>query len=92
VKRVIKSHSEGLIIDVSDIAGKKEELLAEFQACCEGRCSCPTDEYQKLERLEIDAAAEKISLRLRAKPGQAFDEAEIEKCLDQTETNLDSKT
>ena len=85
---VIKPDLEGLKVEVSEIAGKKEDLLSEFQACREGCCSCPTDEYAKLDALEIEDQAGKISLRLRAKPGREFDAAEIEKCLDHVQKKL----
>ena len=91
MKHVIKSDSEGLIIEVYEIEGKEEDLLVEFQACREGRCSCPTDEYQKIDSLEIGNSAGKISLRLRAKSGRVFDESQIAKCLDHTETKLNPK-
>jgi hypothetical protein len=89
VVHVIKPDLKGLTVEVSEIAGKEEDLLSEFQACREGRCSCPTDEYAKLDALEIEDQAGKISLRLRAKSGQEFDAAEIEKCLDHVQKNLD---
>jgi hypothetical protein len=77
-----------LTVEVSEIEGKEEHLLTEFLACKEGRCSCPSDEYKKLDSLEIDHLAGTIRLRLSAKSGQAFDKTEIEKCLDHTETKL----
>ena len=89
MKHVIKPESGMVTVEVSDIEGKEEELLANFQACREGRCSCPTDEYQKLESLDIDESAGKISLRLKAKSGRIFDEVEIAKCLDHTKRKLD---
>ena len=89
MKHVIKPESGMLTVEVSDIEGKEEELLADFQACREGRCACPTDEYQKLESLNIDESAGKVSLRLKGKSGRIFDEAEIEKCLDHTKKKLD---
>ena len=89
MKRTIKPDSEGLTIEISEIAGKQKQLLDEFQACQEGRCACPTDEYAKLDTLAIEDSAGKISLRLTAKTGRVFDEAEIEKCLDHTERKLD---
>ncbi len=89
MKRTIKPDPEGLTIEVSKIAGKEKQLLSEFQACQEGRCDCPTDEYTKLDTLEIDNSVGKISLRLTAKSGQVFDKAEIEKCLEHTEKKLD---
>ena len=89
VKRTIKPNSEGLTIEVSGIAGKAKQLLNEFQTCREGRCDCPTDEYENLDTLEINDLAGKICLQLRAKSGLVFDEAEIEKCLDHTQRKLD---
>ena len=88
MKRTVKSNSDGLTIEISEISEKQEQLLEEFQACQEGRCSCPTDEYEKLESLKVDHSAGKIRVRLSGKSGQAFDKAEIEKCLDHAETKL----
>jgi type II secretory pathway component PulL len=88
VKRIVKPNAHGLTVEVSEIEGKEEHLLAEFQACQEGLCTCPSEEYDKLESLKVDHSAGKIHLRLSAKSGQTFDKAEIEKCLDHAETTL----
>lgn len=88
MKRIIKGHSEGLTVEVSEIGDQQEGLLSEFQACQEGRCSCPTNEYEKLESLEIAKSARGISLRLKAKAGRVFDSGEIEKCLDHADKKL----
>lgn len=85
VKRTVQLSSEGLTIEVSDISGQQEQLLAEFQACQEGRCSCSTKEYEKLDSLNIEAASGTVRLSLKAKSGQVLDESEIQKCLDHTE-------
>jgi hypothetical protein len=89
VKRIIEPDSEGLTIEVSEISGQQEQLLNEFQACREGRCCCPTGEYEKLDSLEIAAQAGKITLRLKAKPEQLLDSNEIDKCLENTKRKLD---
>jgi len=89
VKRTVKSSSDGLTIEVSEISGQQEQLLAEFQACQEGRCSCPTKEYEKLDSLNIESASGKVRLNLKAKSGQVLDRSEIQKCLDHTEKELD---
>lgn len=89
MKHTIKLNSEGLTIEVFDIAGKEEQLLDEFQACKDGRCDCPTEEYGKLDTLEIHDSAGKIGLQLKAKSGRVLDESEIEKCLDHTKRKLD---
>lgn len=90
MKRIIKPNSEGLTIEISEVSEQQERLLTEFQACREGRCSCPTDEYKKLDSLEIAAQAGKITLRLKAKTEQVLDSSEIEKCLEHTKRKLDS--
>lgn len=89
VKHIVKSSSEGLTIEISETSGQQEQLLAEFQACQEGRCSCPTSEYEKLDSLRIEAVSGKVRLSLRAKSGQVLDGSEIQKCLNHTEKKLD---
>ena len=92
MKRIVKSSSEGLTIEFSAISRQQEQLIAEFRACEEGRCSCPTNEYEKLDSLNIEAASGKIRLSLKAKSGQVLDGSEIQKCLDHTEKKLDSSS
>ena len=89
MRQMIKPCPQGLTVVVTDIAGQEDRLLAEFQACRDGRCCCPTDEYTKLEALEIDQAADSIHLRLEAKAGHTFDQGEIERCLKHTAGKLD---
>ena len=89
MKRIVKSNSEGLTIEISDISGQQEQLLAEFQACQEGRCSCPTKEYEILDSLNIEAVNGKVRLSLKAKLGQVIDGSEVQKCLNHTEKKLD---
>lgn len=88
MKSIVQSNSEGLTIEVSEISGKQEQLLAEFQSCQEGRCSCPTNEYEKLDSLNIETVSWKVRLSLKAKSGQILDGNEIQKCLDHTEKKL----
>ena len=89
MKHIIKPDSEGLTVEVSEILEQQEQLLSAFQACREGRCACPTNEYEKLDSLEIAAQGGEIDLRLKAKSGQVLDSNEIEKCLEHTKRELD---
>ena len=57
MKRIVKPSSEGLTIEISEISGQQEQLLAEFRACQEGRRSCPTNAYEKLDSLNIEATS-----------------------------------
>jgi hypothetical protein len=65
-------------LEVSRILG------AIHQECQEGRCSCPTQEYSKLESLEIESNEDTIRLKLKSKPDEQLDESEIGKCLEYT--------
>jgi hypothetical protein len=75
-------------IEVREAMGKQEKLLESFQECQEGRCTCPTQEYSKLESLEIDNDEDTIRLRLKSKPGEEFDKSEIDKCLEYTKNKM----
>ena len=71
-------------IEVTETKGKQEKLLQAFQECQEGRCTCPTQEYSKLDSLKIESDEDTIKLKLKSKPDVKFDESEIGKCLEHT--------
>lgn len=84
MKYKIDQHKGGIDISVAEVAGDQQQLLEAFRECQEGRCSCPTDEYKKLDSLQIAQSGDEIQLHLKSKPGEKIDQAEIEKCLDYT--------
>ena len=91
MKYKVRTNESEINIEVSQIKGKQKKLLEAFQACQEGRCSCPTQEYTKLESLEIENNADTIHLKLKSKPDEQFDELEIGKCLEYTEAKVMNK-
>ena len=82
MKKEIKTKQDGLVIKISDVDSKQDELLKNFQACQEGSCDCPSDEYVKLEKLDIKTSENEMVLNLKAKKDQKFDKDEVEKCVD----------
>ena len=84
MEKYIKADVNGLKIELTEIQGKEKQLLAAFQECQEGRCACPTNEYSKLESLEIEQTDGKLYLRLSSKKGEVYDSDEIGKCLHYT--------
>ena len=76
----------GLAIQITGVGDKRDGLLAAFGECQQGQCSCPTDEYQKVEAMEVTQSDDAISIRLQAEPGTEFDTREIAACLDYTVT------
>lgn len=73
---------DGLAIRVTEMGAAAGRLLAAFQDCQDGRCDCPTDEYDKVSALTIESEpGDAVEMKLISKPGEHFDESEIEACL-----------
>ena len=84
MKYKVESAENEIKIEVTETKGKQEKLLQAFQECQEGRCTCPTQEYSKLDSLEIESDEGTIKLKLKSKPDVKFNESEIGKCLEYT--------
>lgn len=88
MKAEITKNAGGLDIDITEVEGKKEELLQAFHECSEGHCTCPTQEYEKMESLEIIDGEDSIELSIKARAGTEIDTGEIEKCLAYTKARV----
>lgn len=84
VKYKIKNNDGELEIVITNIKKDKDKILENFNQCKEGKCSCPTDQYTKVKDLEIMNEDEKITIKMKPKVNEKFDENEIEKCVDFT--------
>lgn len=91
MKHKISTTKNGLEIKISNIQDKQSVLLQSFELCKNGQCDCPTDQYQKLQELNIRSFANEIVLDLRAKDGEKFDGSEIEKCINFTVKKAEEK-
>ena len=81
----IDQSDDGLTIRVTETGPGGDRLLAAFQECQEGRCDCPTDEYEKVATLSVESEGnDSITMRLVAKSGERFDESESDACLQHT--------
>ncbi len=81
MKYQLNENQRELNIEIKELAGGDKKLIKLFQACQEGRCHCPTDEYMKMESLEIQSGEDSIQLHFKPKSGASFDTSEIDKCL-----------
>ena len=68
----VEDQPQGVAIQVTEVAGRQQQLLEAFQECQSGHCTCPTDEYQKVAGMQVTAGAVEVVLRLQAKPGTRF--------------------
>ena len=88
MKSKITKNENGIDIDITDVEGKKEKLIEAFQECSEGRCTCPTQEYEKVEKLDIIDAENSIQLSIKSKVDETIDTKEIERCLEYTKKRV----
>ena len=88
MKYKVDSSENEINIEITKAKGKQKRLLEAFQECQEGRCSCPTQEYAKLDSLQVQNKEDAIHLKLKSKPDKQFDEAEISKCLEYTKEKI----
>jgi hypothetical protein len=75
-------------IHVSGASGHTSQLLESMQACQTGSCGCPTDQYDKLTAMDVEAGSDEVTVRLHPIPGEHFDAEEIMACLDFTITQV----
>ena len=80
----LREHAEGMTIEVTEVGGEQRELLEAFGECQSGRCSCPTDQYEKVASMEVHAGEQEMTIRLKAKPQTRFDAEQVSACLDHT--------
>ena len=85
MKYQIKESQQNVAITVSDVIPENQiKVLEALQECAEGRCSCPTNQYEKVDSLNVAQGADAVNVVMKLKSGQKIDRAEIETCLNYT--------
>ena len=84
MKSHITMQGSGLDISVEQVGDRKQALLDAFQECQEGRCSCKTREYEKLESIDVQSVEDGVRIQLTPMSGETIDESAIEDCLEYT--------
>ena len=80
----ISEQGTAVEIRVHDVGDQEPELLPSFQECQSGSCGCPTDQYDKLAKMDVDAADGDVTLRMEPRPGERLDTEQLRVCLDYT--------
>lgn len=84
MKYQIDENAEGLRIQATVSPDQQKTLLAEFQKCAAGTCSCPSTQYEKLQAIDVTPNSAGVTVQLKAKSGEVIDRKDIERCLDHT--------
>jgi len=84
----ISGNGSELHVGIDQLGGKQSDVLRALQECAEGRCTCPTPQYGKLDSVTIVPGAGRIAIALKARPGETIDRQAIDKCLEHTAHRL----
>lgn len=84
MKYSVQGDGSKVKITVDEVGSKQAALLKEFNECAEGRCTCPTTQYEKVESMQVTPGQDQLSITLTAKPGEAMDHADFNRCLEHT--------
>ena len=78
----IKSVQTGssLVVNLNNVEDKST-ILETIQGCVDGNCACSTDEYQKVEAMQILPGPNSIQLNIEVKAGEVIDPNCISECL-----------
>ena len=75
--------NKGIVeIAINDLGDAKARVMQSLGQCQSGNCNCKTQEYQKLEKMEIKEADNNLTIKLHPKDGENLDVNEINKCVD----------
>lgn len=75
----IDREADALMVRIAETEGDRDRLLAAFDDCRQGSCGCPTNEYDKLDEMSVDAGEDVVALV--QKEGLALDPGAIEACV-----------
>ena len=78
----IKSAQTGssLVVNLENVVDKNA-VLETIKGCADGSCACSTDEYQKVETMQIVPGPNSIQLNIEVKAGEVIDPNCISECL-----------
>ncbi len=75
-----KQRDSQLVVELKDVSNK-DEVVQVLQSCAEGACSCSSDEYAKVETMQILSGPSSIQLDISVKAGEIIDVNCISECL-----------
>ena len=78
----IKSTQVGqaLTVNIGDVTNQSA-ILETIAGCADGTCACSTDEYKKVQSIDIVSGPDSIQLNIEVKPGEVIDPNCISDCL-----------
>lgn len=80
----IKKRKDRLFINAAVRSEEQQQLVEELAKCAAGKCTCPSAQYEKLEKIDVTSGQDGVSIVLKAKAGETIDRDDIKRCLEHT--------
>ncbi len=78
----IRSKQIGTKLTVNlDEVEDSSQVINTIQSCADGQCACSTDEYKKVQNMEIIPGKDSLLLNIEVKSGEVIDPNCISDCL-----------
>ena len=85
---IVTEYAAKLHLRIEEVGSRQAQLLQALQECKEGRCTCPTNQYERLDAIEITPGDTAIDITLTPKAGESIDRQAIDRCLEYTADKL----
>ncbi len=72
---------DGVKIELIGVGADKATMLETFAGCADGSCECSTEEYAKVESMQVNDLGDDITIDVRTKAGETIDTACISDCM-----------
>lgn len=87
----VSEKSSKLHIEIEGTGKDQGAVLGALKECAEGRCACPTSQYEKLQSVDIAPGKDSIGIVLTPKAGETIDRQAIDRCLEYTRAKAQRK-
>ncbi|MDX1690910.1 MAG: hypothetical protein R3290_07800 [Acidimicrobiia bacterium] len=78
---MVRSRGNDLEVDIPDPGPARAAIADTLQRCCEGRCSCPTEEVRKVDSLDVEDGTGSLHLTFHPRSGERLDVVEIDRAV-----------
>lgn len=80
----VREDGSEVSMQVTQVGDRAPAVFASIQQCQQGQCSCPTDQYDRLESIDVQMAPDQITVTLRPREGERLDVEQLRACMDYT--------
>lgn len=69
-----------LVVNLTNLENQKS-IIETLNTCADGQCACSSDEYKKVENMDVEVDRNSIQINIAVKPGEVIDPNCISDCL-----------